>query len=248
MAVGGGVDRAAGDWSSHQAVSEALTQREDDTKATDQYLVFANTAHGLMERNFSSTKVVINRVVGEVRRKCHGIAGGAPINQLRWRVGLGITEDLGTVAAHINVAIIHKLLQKSGQLRWAQSVITELVRRHVSAAERQAELARPQICTVLREWHQSHFQQIPRGLAEFSQKFEVLADATDLVPSALQRYASQRDIVILRDVQRRELAMGQRIGIVILGGRAQIFRATGLRLSRPGIIRQQATSSERWSD
>lgn len=239
MMIGGLVDRAIGDRPSHLAVAKSLAkslaENASDADATGLYLALVDTALTAIEANHKSIETSVYRVADDVARECPAVATGAAADQSRWPVEVGITEDLGIAADHANTAILHQLLRRSERLRLRDVTLAGLVQRGVRAAARQAGLARPPICMVLREWRQDHFRQTPRKLADFSRRFETVSEAADLAPSALGRYVDRRDLATLHDVQHRKLVIEYEMGTRILIGRMHIFQVIGLR--RLGVWR-----------
>src|ERR1700722_12377356 len=178
--IGGVVSVADGDGPSRQRAASFDAQRGRNIEAVDKYLELVDKALVAIEGNGRAVEIAISRVVKHVKRECPAIASGAPSDQSRWRVGLGITEELGTAADHANGVIIGRLLQSSEQLQWGSPVIASATHRGVSAAATQAALARPRICVVLRDWRQGRFVRVPRRLAEFSQEFAAESEAARL--------------------------------------------------------------------
>jgi hypothetical protein len=226
--VGGVADRTAGGQASYHATVEPRAEHASDS-ATGQYLAFVDTALAAIETNVGPIEAAIDRVVSYTGRECPAIVAGAIIGHSRWPVETGITEDLGIAADRANATIIDQLLRRSKRLRLRDPMLAGLLYRRVRAAARLAELARPSVCVVLREWRRDHFQEIPRRLADFSREFDALAEATDLVPSVLQRYVDRRDIATLHDVRHREEAVEDEMGTRIFVGRKHLFQEIGLR-------------------
>lgn len=239
--VGGVADRTDGGQASYRATVRPRAENASDT-AAGRYLAFVDTALAAIETNVGPIKAAIDRVVSYAGRECPAIVAGATLGHSRWPVEMGITEDLGIVADHANAAIIRQLLRRSERLRLRDSMLAGLLHRRVRAAARLAELARPPICMVLREWRRDHFQEIPRRLADFSREFDALANSADLVPSVLRRYVDRRDIATFHDVRHREQAVEDEMGTHIFVGRMHLFLAIGLRRPRPAGrgIRQSA--------
>ncbi len=145
-----------------------------------------------------SVEAAIHRVVSYEGRECPAILAGAAVRSL---------------------------LRRSERLRSRDPVLAGLVQRSVRAAARQADLARQRICMVLHQWRQDHFRQVPRKLAAFSQEFERLSQAANLVPPAVKSYLDRRDIATLDDVRHRELAVEHEMGTRSLVGSIHIFQA-----------------------
>jgi hypothetical protein len=223
-----------------QRLARPLDTRRSNTETARHYLALVGTALVAITTKERSDASAIDRVVTVVRNQCPAIAAGAPGGPSRWSVEVGITEALGIAAAHVNLGIALNLLRGSERLRWNDPTVTRIIQRSVRAASRQAEIAIPDLCGVLREWATGGFQLVPRELTAFSQKVEALSEAGSLVPTAIDKYFDGRDAT-LRDVRQRARSFASQLRRLILGGRAQILRA--IALPRPKSARARVRAS-----
>jgi hypothetical protein len=221
-----------------QRIARPLDVRRSNAETARHYLALVGTALVAMTTKERSDGSAIDRVVTVVRNRCPAIAAGAPGGPSRWSVEVGITEALGMAAAHVNLGIALNLLRGSERLHWNDPPVARVVQRSVRAASRQAELAIPDLCGVLREWATGGFQVVPRELTAFSQKVEALSEAGGLVPTAIDKDIDRRDALTLRNVRQHARSLVSQLRRRILGGRAQILRA--IAIPRPKSARARA--------
>jgi hypothetical protein len=225
-----------------QRIARPLDMRRGNTETARHYLALVGTALVAMATKERSDGSAIERVVTVVRNRCPAIAAGAPGGPSTWSVEVGISEALGMAAAHVNLGVALNLLRGSERLRWNDPTVARVVQRSVRAASRQAELAIPDLCGVLREWATGGFQLVPRELTAFSQRVEALSDAGSLVPTAIDKYVDGRDATTLRDVRQRARSFVIQLRRRILGGRAQILRVIALPRPKSARARVRASS------
>jgi hypothetical protein len=203
-----------------------------DGQAAGAYLVATRTALVETKRSLPSVVIAISQFVHNTERHCPTVVAAAPRNPLRWPVEVGITETLLIIAAHTDAPITTKLDQKITRLRWATPHLTHLVQKEILAASFLAHRKLPELCSDLREWASSRFQQVPPTLKQFSDEVQPYAEGSSLL-NALRKYESTTD---RREAEQLGRTVARELRVRVLSGRKRVFNVVGLRHGTSAVV------------
>jgi hypothetical protein len=196
-----------------------------DDEATGRYLTATRAALVAGKKSMPSISISIDHLVRNTERQCPAVAAEAPRNSSRWPVEVSITETLLVAADHTDARAIAKLSQTVNRLRWTTPRLTHLVRREVIKANAVAHRKLPNLCSGLREWARSRFQQVPPVLKQFIHEVAAFSEGSSVL-NALSKYESWTE---RREVERLGRTVEKALRARILSGRMRLFSVVGLR-------------------
>jgi hypothetical protein len=199
-----------------------------DAVAVRGYLAVTRGTLLATERRMGTVENAMAEVAARVRRTCPAGTAGAPVRRATWRVDAEVGEELGVVAAHVEVGLAERFTNGVKRLRWNDRQIAAPVERTARAITLESRLPRPPVCTVLGEWARDGFHRLPGTLEKFTKAVESLSEASELMPGPFTRYASQLDLAGVRDVQKLEGVVSKELRRAIRSEEDNIVDAVGL--------------------